>query len=749
MTNSNKNKIFWKIATYVVIFSLSLLYTPAIFADTARLTSAKDTLSRLQRSGTGVLVAGYTESTNAVTNAFTFSTSTADISWDTGAISTTTISMINDGNLNASSTYTGEEVAAALEFALENTDSDADDDYIVTYNATGSADYLFSIMGSGGNTSDANIDWVTSSASSTFGYATGSSSIRGTSFEGSTVNFGVASSTGQFSLTIDGGTAEIVIIHAGDYTTSTIITELNAQISGAATASYTDSSNKFKIASDSTGAHSIIRVASVSNSDFLPVMKMIADAPFDGAQASGLVAANHTIVFTLTTAVAVSGKVVITLPSGFTLPSSLDYTDMDFNGGTYGEATLAAAAGSGGASAIGVGVSGQVITFTLNDTNALTAGETITLEIGTQATTGETGDIQIVNPATAGLYQITLETQSDGTNVTDNAYVGVYIIGDDSVVLTATVEPLLNFDLLGGTTIDFCSLEPNRYHKVGGDLPAHGSVLLAAITVDTNLDGETITIDTELYEFDDNASSSAGDLTTTTVALVDIVDNQGSYLTAAQVADNLHRAINNNSSRVRANVDAGVNTTVNLVAIANGSAGNSYTLSEQTTAATLTSDSGDTTFVDGYAAYKYKDNDSDWEDDTGNPAASNYCTDTGNSLRISTNAVSGYVITVQDTGFKSGSYEIDDWANTSDFGFGLRAKARSSVYGSSTTPIIAAYRHSDADAEPLTPTATTFVSNSNSVAQDIIAIEYMIRIGTSQEAGQYSDTVTYIATATY
>lgn len=760
MLNFKKNKNLSRMAVAFLILSLVMLSLPFNFvlATTARLTAAKDTLTTLKRSGTGAIISGYTESTNVVKSAFQFSTTTAGISWDpdgSGATATATISLISDGNLNASSTYTGEEVAAAIKFALENKDGDANDTYIVTYNATSSANNVFSIMGSGGNTNKGNIDWVNSSASSSLGFATGSSGLLGVSFESARVSFGVASSTGQFSLTVDNGTAEIVSIRAGGYTTSTIIAEINSRITSAATTTYSSSTTgssyaKFRITSNSTGVNSRIDVSSVVNSDFLPIMKMVGDKPVDGAAASGLVAANHTIVFTLTTAVAVSQKVVITFPSGFTLPSGLDFTDMDFSGSTLGEATLAAAAAD---NTIGVGVSGQAITFTLdNDTTTLAAGETITIEIGNHATAGVVGNIQIVNPTVAGLYQITLETQTAASAVIDNAYVGVYIVGDDSVVLTATVDPTLNFELLDDNAISFCSLEPNTYHKVGGSLPASGSVLFAGVTVNSSLDGGTIAIDDVVYELDHNASSSVGDLTTSTVALVSIVDNSGAYLTTAQVASNLARAINNSSSRTRANVDGDTNTTVNVLARSSGTAGNSYVLNEQVSDAnlTLTRDS-DGTFVNGFAAYHYKDNDGDWEDDNGDPAASVHCTDNGNSIVISTNAVSGYVLTAKDAGFRSDTSEVADWTDSSDFGFGIRAKARSSIYGtaSTTNPVVAAFRHTSDDPEPLTTSATNIVSNTNAVALDIIAIEYMVRIGTTQEAGEYTDTVTYVVTATY
>src|SRR3989344_6813526 len=67
-------------------------------------------------------------------------------------------------------------------------------------------------------------------------------------------------------------------------------------------------------------------------------------------------AANHTIKFTPITAIPVSGKIVISPQSGnFNISPGLDFTDVDFLINNS-QKILAASAGSGSGSAIGISV---------------------------------------------------------------------------------------------------------------------------------------------------------------------------------------------------------------------------------------------------------------------------------------------------------------------------------------------------------------------------------------------------------
>jgi len=141
--------------------------------------------------------------------------------------------------------------------------------------------------------------------------------------------------------------------------------------------------------------------------------------------------ANHTIKFTVTNTISVSGKIIIRPQSGvFTIPAALDYTDIDFlDEGT--DQTLASSPGSGAGSAIGVSVasgSSGSITFTLNDTDSIFSASTLTVKIGTNATFGVAGDEQIKNPSTVGSYKIYIETQDASSNPIDQGDAMVAIV---------------------------------------------------------------------------------------------------------------------------------------------------------------------------------------------------------------------------------------------------------------------------------------------------------------------------------
>ncbi|MBU1421131.1 hypothetical protein KJ978_01470, partial [Patescibacteria group bacterium] len=86
------------------------------------------------------------------------------------------------------------------------------------------------------------------------------------------------------------------------------------------------------------------------------------------------------------------------------------------------------------------------------------------------------------------------------------------------------------------------------------------------------------------------------------------------------------------------------------------------------------------------------------------------------------------------------------------YGYGILASAQSARYGNGTAGIIADLYEGDGSGdlpEAMSTTAITLATYAGTTANDNIAVEYNIRISASQAAGQYTDTVTYIATATY
>lgn len=786
-----------KIAKIIaVILSVAVNLTavsPLGVSMAARLTSIKDTMSSNKISGTGSATAGYTQSASLATDGFIFTATDNDtICLDLGALNNATCTGANDakadlitnGGLTAETVYTGDQVAAAIKTAIEAQDGDADDSYTVTYNESTDK---FTIQGDGGNTLDISLNWLTytgaDDAAAALGYsqAADDANIRTTAATSdNAVAFIVLDNVNDnFTIQIDGKNGATAIdVAAGNYvggTTETnggLVDAINTAIAADANfdgteivisynqAGYLD---KFRFTSATTGGGSTIRIVEDGTDDFLKTASLVGDVPVDGEASSGIVSANHTFVFTVTTAVAASGKIVITFPSGFSIPANLDFTDIDMSANGGGERTLAAAAS--GTQDGAVRTSATVITFTLGttatNTNAgggevsgnIAAGTIITIEIGRNATAGVAGVEQIINPTTVGLYKIEVKTTTSGDVTIDDAYVAVYLVSDNSVTVTATVDSILSFALYGGTNIDFGTLEPNAYHKLGGARNAYGSIDLAAITPSGTHDTQTVTVRGIIYEFSDD-----GTIASTSQAKVDIVDSSGSYLSAVQVAANLARAINNyDGDLVRANIEPTDTDKVWVMAIMPGTAGSSYSLATTVSGASVSG----ADFTDGVDGYNTKGNAVTYATGSGVGNGS-----TGTNLVVSTNGAGGYVLTVQNTdtngttdgadGLTNGMTEIEEWSGS--FGYGLLASSQSARYGDATSTVIESAFQGDGTGDlpgAMSATAATLAQfttsdiNPATTAGDNIAIEYNVRIGTDQAAGSYTDTITYIFTATF
>lgn len=772
-----------KIARVIaVVLAIALNLTAASPLRAARLTSISDTMSSIKISGTGSAVAGYTQSTATVTDDFVFVTGSNEIiCLDTdGTLGADTtclnaglnagevkVSLITNGGLTSGNHYTGDQVAAAIKTGLEAQDGDVDDAYTVTYSESADA---FTVRGDGGNTLNPAIGWAlyagADKAATTLGYTANDTAIRDADkTSDSAVAFNVvAGSNDTFTIKLDGTNSGNITITAGVYTAAALATQMDTKIDAdgtlaaagkTVTASY--ASDKFKITSNTTGGGSTVAVTEGTN-DFLETVKLVGDVPVDGEAASGIVSSNHAFVFTVTTAVGAGGKIVITFPSGFIIPAALEFSDIDMSANGGGERTLAAAAGAAQDGA--VRTSDKIITFTLGSTatndNAggnevsgnIAAGTVITIEIGRNAAAGATGVEQVINPTTAGIYKIFVETKTSIDAVIDDAYAAVYIVGDDSVVVTATVDPTLSFTLYGGASIDFGTLEPNAYHKLGGAQNAYGSITLTNVAIDDVLDAETVTVRGIVYEFSDDGAIAAA-----SNAKVDIVDNENNYLTIAQVASNLYRTINNyDGDLARANVSAGAADKVYVMATQPGTAANSWTITEAVTDA----DFAVSSFANGVDGYNTKGSLVTYATgaDVGNGSV-------GTNIVVSTNASGGYVLTAQNTdsngtndafdGFTNGKFEIEEWTSGT-FGYGILVSAQSARYGNATADIIADAFEGDGTGdlpEAMSVAAATVASYSGTTAGDNIAVEYNVRIPVDQPAGSYTDTVMYILTTTY
>jgi hypothetical protein len=164
------------------------------------------------------------------------------------------------------------------------------------------------------------------------------------------------------------------------------------------------------------------------------------------------VKSNHTLQFITKSAVTASNTIVIAFTSSFSATSSpafanSDATDYDI-ATTTGEFTVVAAGAcvtTTPAFEITSINTSSVTTFTFTHCNGspdLPANTTTTIQIGTNATTGGTGDSQLVNPAVSGSYVITITAPS-----TDSASTRVAII--DDIVVTASVATNFTFTISG------------------------------------------------------------------------------------------------------------------------------------------------------------------------------------------------------------------------------------------------------------------------------------------------------------
>jgi len=448
-------------------------------------------------------------------------------------------------------------------------------------------------------------------------------------------------------------------------------------------------------------------------------------------------AASHTIVFTTPVDIDNNDKIEYDF-SNITDGdlSNVVIGDLTFNDGADRSIAIEAAGTDNNNDEVVIDDTADTITIHIDTSGTgvkIDANDTVTFTIANDHLTN-------VNATGLKTMKITV-TDSDGTTVNADADLGIYFLSDDQVVVSATVDPILSFAIEGGyegsepAAVDFGTLIPNFYHKLLGERPAYAGILFTA----NPAAGETVTVNSQAYTFKATQAEA---------------DDQSHYVLIGNdfddTAENLYRAINNTDSDVRAGLDPADPSQIWIVASAAGTGGNGYTIVDGTSGdVTLTEDSG--SFIDGQAGSNYRDSNLGFGEtdgtDMGNEAE-------GTNLVISTNAVSGYVITVQDqaTGFYNGADEIPDWSG--QYGFGLWAKARSAKYGEcdpSANEIIADAYDVDTSANPgtLSSTAATLASYSGPTSKDHISIEYVVRIDADQAAGNYSDTLTYIATSTY
>lgn len=151
-----------------------------------------------------------------------------------------------------------------------------------------------------------------------------------------------------------------------------------------------------------------------------------------------LVVSNHTLSFVTPTGLTAGETISINFGTGvFSDVPTIVAADVDLNVNGTEEALID---GPASGANWNVSAAGDVIDIQ-SGTDTIGANATVTIQIGTNATTGGAGSNQITNPA-VGSYEITITVGANDTGATRVAIV-------DVVTVTASVETIFNFTVLG------------------------------------------------------------------------------------------------------------------------------------------------------------------------------------------------------------------------------------------------------------------------------------------------------------
>ncbi|MBI5037720.1 MAG: hypothetical protein HZC01_03410 [Candidatus Kerfeldbacteria bacterium] len=163
---------------------------------------------------------------------------------------------------------------------------------------------------------------------------------------------------------------------------------------------------------------------------------------------------NHVIAFTTATSLAAAETIKIQFdPAGdaFTLKGTLTNADMTGSGFTV-------VAGCGGGASE---VTATVDTSAPDENITLTVCSGDTVAAGAKSLTITNNEI--TNPSSANTYEIEITTTSDSGSL------AVVIVSDDTVNVSATVDPSLTFSI-SDTTIGFATLSSSASRWATGDL---------------------------------------------------------------------------------------------------------------------------------------------------------------------------------------------------------------------------------------------------------------------------------------
>ncbi len=195
--------------------------------------------------------------------------------------------------------------------------------------------------------------------------------------------------------------------------------------------------------------------------------------------------ADHDIQFTSPTGVAAAATIILTFLTTFSIPSALDFTDIDVLDDTV-NVTLAGSVS--GATWAAVRTSATVITLT-NGSGAVGAGSVIRIKIGTNASNQTTGDQQITNPASASTFTIIMS----GT-FNDTGTISITTIADDAVAVSGTVNQTITF-AINANTIAFGTLDSAAARYANTSTGSASETVAHTLAVATNsVSGYTITV---------------------------------------------------------------------------------------------------------------------------------------------------------------------------------------------------------------------------------------------------------------
>ncbi len=149
---------------------------------------------------------------------------------------------------------------------------------------------------------------------------------------------------------------------------------------------------------------------------------------------------DHTIQFLPPGPVASGQTVTVTFPSSFTGTSSVVVGDIDLEINGVDETVVA---GAPAAAEWGFAWSGDTMTLTAGASESIATSATVTVKIGSNATTGGSGATRLINPGAVNSYEITI------TAAANSGQTRVAIV--DNVLVTANVDTTLTF-IVNGTS---------------------------------------------------------------------------------------------------------------------------------------------------------------------------------------------------------------------------------------------------------------------------------------------------------